>query len=164
MKAISIKQPWASLIVEGIKPIENRSMLWKHRGPLAIHASKTFDPHWPVWLLSVDDRVADIIEKSDKLTGGIIGSVNMVDCVSTHSSEFFFGPMGYVLEDPKKCELIPWKGKQGVMNIDLGIVHITGEFISHFPGHCDCWGCGNLLKKQPKNLECPMCGQCLLPF
>ena len=163
MKAISIKQPWASLIVEGIKPIENRTMLWKHRGPLAIHASKAFDPHWPVWLLGVDDRVSGIIENSDQLTGGIIGSVNMVDCVSTHSSEFFFGPFGYVLEDPKKCDLIMWPGKQGVMNINLFLPSMA-ELSAHFPGWFDCTDCGILLDKYPDDRMCPVCGKYILPF
>lgn len=45
MKALSIRQPWASLIAEGHKTIETRTWApWKgYRGPLAIHASKTVD-------------------------------------------------------------------------------------------------------------------------
>jgi hypothetical protein len=173
MKAISIKQPWASLIVEGIKPVENRSRPWKHRGPLAIHAPKAFDHYAfdlffsrfpPTRNLGVDDCVKDIIQKSRELTGGIIGSVNMVDCVTSHDSELFFGPYGYVFEDPKRCDLIPWTGRQGVMNVDLGNIPFGHEFLSPFKGHCDCWGCGNLLEKQPKNLECPICKAILLPF
>ena len=41
MKALSIKQPWATLIAEGYKTIETRTWAVKYRGPLAIHASKT---------------------------------------------------------------------------------------------------------------------------
>lgn len=40
MKALTIRQPWASLIAVGVKTIENRSWGTKHRGPLAIHAAK----------------------------------------------------------------------------------------------------------------------------
>lgn len=40
MKAISIKQPWASLAASGRKPVECRSWSTKHRGPLLICASK----------------------------------------------------------------------------------------------------------------------------
>ena len=43
MKVISIKQPWASLIVYGFKKYEFRSWNAKYRGELLIHASKTFD-------------------------------------------------------------------------------------------------------------------------
>ena len=44
MKAITIKQPWASLIVHGIKDIENRSWSTKFRGRVLIHAAGVVDP------------------------------------------------------------------------------------------------------------------------
>lgn len=54
MKALSIKQPWADLIVFGEKRIENRG--WAPRGPnkmrgelFAIHASKADDPNLAGW-------------------------------------------------------------------------------------------------------------------
>lgn len=40
MKAISLHQPFASLIARGIKTIETRSFSIRHRGELAIHAAK----------------------------------------------------------------------------------------------------------------------------
>lgn len=40
MKALTIRQPWASLIAHGVKTIETRSWSTKYRGPLAIHAGK----------------------------------------------------------------------------------------------------------------------------
>jgi activating signal cointegrator 1 len=45
MKAISICQPWATLIVIGAKRFETRSWKTDYRGILAIHASKTKVPH-----------------------------------------------------------------------------------------------------------------------
>ena len=39
MKALSIKQPWASLIAHGIKDIENRNWKTHFRGRIYIHAS-----------------------------------------------------------------------------------------------------------------------------
>lgn len=39
MKALSIKQPWASLIAHGIKDIENRTWRTHFRGKIYIHAS-----------------------------------------------------------------------------------------------------------------------------
>lgn len=41
MKALSLKQPWATLIAVGAKHIETRSWSTTYRGPLAIHASKS---------------------------------------------------------------------------------------------------------------------------
>ncbi|MGE7024154.1 ASCH domain-containing protein [Solibacillus cecembensis] len=43
MKAITIKQPWATLIALGEKKFETRSWQTKHRGPLAIHAGQSVD-------------------------------------------------------------------------------------------------------------------------
>ena len=43
MKALTIKQPWATLIALGEKKFETRSWQTKHRGPLAIHAGKSVD-------------------------------------------------------------------------------------------------------------------------
>lgn len=40
MKALTLTQPWASLVACGAKRIETRSWATKHRGPLAIHAGK----------------------------------------------------------------------------------------------------------------------------
>ena len=42
MKAITLTQPWASLIAIGAKRIETRSWAPWHTGPLAIHAAKAF--------------------------------------------------------------------------------------------------------------------------
>ncbi|HOV79542.1 MAG TPA: ASCH domain-containing protein [Bacillota bacterium] len=42
MKAISLWQPWASLVATGAKKIETRSWPTRHRGPLAIHAAKRY--------------------------------------------------------------------------------------------------------------------------
>lgn len=43
MKALTIRQPWAFSIVEGFKPVENRSRRTHHRGPLLIHAGQQLD-------------------------------------------------------------------------------------------------------------------------
>lgn len=43
MKAISLHQPWASLVAHGVKLIETRSWPLSGRGPLLIHAAKTWN-------------------------------------------------------------------------------------------------------------------------
>lgn len=45
-KALSLWQPWASLIAVGAKQYETRSWATKYRGPLIIHASKTTQIDW----------------------------------------------------------------------------------------------------------------------
>ena len=48
MKALTLTQPWASLVACGAKTIETRSWRTPYRGPVAIHAAKGFpaDAGW----------------------------------------------------------------------------------------------------------------------
>lgn len=91
MKAISIKQPWASLIAHGIKDIENRIWRTNYRGRVLIHAGSSKKEGWclndlqrvHLWRSSNTLYSTDF----DKLPfGSIIGSVEIVDCVQAHSS------------------------------------------------------------------------------
>lgn len=43
MRALTLHQPWATLVALGAKVIETRPVGWDYRGALAIHAAKTFD-------------------------------------------------------------------------------------------------------------------------
>ncbi|MEI9966013.1 MAG: ASCH domain-containing protein [Caulobacteraceae bacterium] len=43
MKALSLWQPWASLVAAGVKLHETRHWSTPYRGPIAIHAAKTLD-------------------------------------------------------------------------------------------------------------------------
>jgi activating signal cointegrator 1 len=42
MKALTLTQPWASMVADGLKQFETRSWGTRYRGPLAIHAAKGF--------------------------------------------------------------------------------------------------------------------------
>jgi hypothetical protein len=91
MKAITVKQPWASLIVEGIKDIENRTWKTNFRGRVLIHAGRSIlrpqecnftDVQWD----SIRGDMRYDILHSDLPSGAIIGSVEIVDCVINHTS------------------------------------------------------------------------------
>jgi len=98
MKTITIKQPYASLICEGIKDIENRTWPTKFRGRVLIHASiknllKKIKYGETIQFLSKEQ--VNSIMNSRKETeifgyhlpvGAIIGSVEIVDCVINHQS------------------------------------------------------------------------------
>ena len=105
MKAISIKQPWASLIVHGIKDIENRTWATKYRGKVLIHASGTWfkypnsdstlgdlftDFQWEKIRENYVKNLYSILEPKaiiDRLpTSAIIGEVEIIDCVINHES------------------------------------------------------------------------------
>ena len=90
MKALSIKQPWASLIAHGIKDIENRTWKTHFRGRIYIHASAK-----EIGCLSEvlnDKQFSKVCEiwNSDyfpnRNISAIIGEVDIVDCVVNHHS------------------------------------------------------------------------------
>lgn len=60
MKALTLTQPWATLVAIGAKKIETRSWSTTYRGPLAIHSSKTF-PKWAMELIAHDDYIAQAL-------------------------------------------------------------------------------------------------------
>ena len=76
MKAITILQPWASLIACGAKRIETRSWSTSHRGPLAIHAGRTV----PIMDLFTP-RVEAALWNEDTPFGKVIAIAELVDCV-----------------------------------------------------------------------------------
>ncbi len=49
MKVLTIKQPWATLIMQGDKRFEFRSWQTKYRGDLLIHAGKGIDKTMKNW-------------------------------------------------------------------------------------------------------------------
>lgn len=108
LPAISVRQPWAWLIVNGYKDIENRKWATNIRGPVLIHAGQsTADLYFDVQERLVRHfKIRDLpLEYS---TGGIVGVVEIVDCVERHRSRWFNGPSGWVLANPrplpfKKC-------------------------------------------------------------
>lgn len=122
MKTLSAKQPWAWALFHG-KPVENRSWATTYRGPLLIHASKTFDHAGYRWIL--DNRkklyltVPDIPSPDQFVFGAVIGKVNMVDCVSSHVSSWYFpGCWGHVYKDQQLFKKpIPYKGVQKYFNV-----------------------------------------------
>lgn len=73
MKVLTIKQPWATLIMQGNKRFEFRSWQTKYRGELLIHAGKTIDK--------------EAVKRSEKYLpkdlplGKILGKVTLVDCI-----------------------------------------------------------------------------------
>lgn len=118
MKAITVKQPWASLIVEGIKDIENRTWPTKYRGRVLIHSA-----HKPVKglaceaLTPVQYAKAFSSERLDALVGPngyIIGSVEIVDCVINHSSIWAEKTEGWCGENSKLHQ--EWFGKPIIYN------------------------------------------------
>lgn len=75
MFALSIKQPWAALVVAGLKTIEVRRWPTARRGRILIHAGRVPDDRSEAW-----DRVPDDVKKLAQLKGGVLGSVELTGC------------------------------------------------------------------------------------
>lgn len=142
MRALTVKQPWAALIVSGTKRVENRS--WKCGEVMigeriAIHAG-----------LAVDDEAMRSIEiehlvprrPSWDTLGAIVGFVTVIGCVASRPElaqfylsrgeremgvrqiEWFSGPFGHVFANHDElARPIPCRGK-------LGYWHIPPEALS----------------------------------
>ncbi len=75
--ALSIKQPWAALLVAGVKEIEVRTWGTRRRGPVLIHAARVPDPRPDGWALIPNPEVRTLAEQA----GGIIGVAELCECV-----------------------------------------------------------------------------------
>lgn len=135
MKALSIRQPWAWLIVNGHKTIENRERsIGSYFGPLLIHASKRASKEdWQACYLFVQSNpplahLCGHIPLNTELDhGGIVGRVNVV-CKLTNGEDFlcpdsltaawYTGDVGYYMCDAKPLPFHPCKGQLGFFNVD----------------------------------------------
>ena len=72
MKGLTVKEPWATLIIEGYKKYEFRSWKTKYRGKILIHAGATLEkdmvPRFTCYGLKYN-------------CGYIIGEAELVDCI-----------------------------------------------------------------------------------
>jgi len=115
IKAVSIKQPWASLIVEGTKTIETRKWATKYRGPLLLVSSKQVDRYGP----------ANCVRGPQPL-GMALAVANLVDCrIMKRSDEEaaccqeYPGAYAWVLEDVKPIEPFPVKGQLSLYDVEI---------------------------------------------
>jgi hypothetical protein len=127
VKVLVVRQPWAWLIVHGFKDIENRSWKTRYRGKLLIQASANLpskdhleeDRRW------VKKRGVKLPEELE--TGGIVGMVELVDCVYRSRSKWFEGPVGWVLIKPKRLPFMPLKGRLGLFDPPARIMRQLGR-------------------------------------
>ena len=145
IKAITIKQPWATLIALGEKKFETRSWATKHRGPIAIHAGKSIDKE-----AFKERAIATILAKhgihliKDLPTGAVLAIVELSEChkvtfdndfideaetdkgISIAGNEYRFGfyeegRYAWELTNLQVLpELVPAKGQLSLWNWDEG--------------------------------------------
>ena len=114
MKALTIRQPWAHLVIHGPKGIEKRTWATRHRGPLAIHASASRALlNCPQTRRRLARLGYDMPREADMAFGALIGVVNLVDVVTPDAQAddpLAVGPHCWVftqrraLERPLPCQ------------------------------------------------------------
>jgi len=130
VKALSIQQPWAWLIVQAIKDIENRDWTTDYRGLVLIHAGKRVDEH--AFYLNgtvghfpqgVDDSLIYRMpqKKEQYETGGIVGYATLQKVVTNHTSPWFRGKYGFVLTQRHPVDFIPLRGQLGLFDVPIEV-------------------------------------------
>lgn len=91
MKALSLHQPWASLVILGEKRVETRSWATGHRGLLAIHAVARIPPHGLEFMRAsrAFRQVARRrrLDPEDLPMGTVLGIVRLLDCVPVETMQ-----------------------------------------------------------------------------
>lgn len=132
MKAISIKQPWASLVAAGTKTVECRTWKTHYRGPLLICSSKGD--------VEIDDRGENLI-----LPGGMaLAAVELVDVRPMTEAdlepaylpkEWYADALkGFAWHIRPLYAVIPQpiKGKLNLFNVDIEFDKIPSDIIDHW--------------------------------
>jgi len=123
MKALSIRQPWAWLIVNGYKDIENRSWNTKYRGPVLIHASaRAVAPEDYLEALSISRSLGVHLPGRDEFRyGGIVGMATITGTCESSPSPWFFGPVGFQLKDARVLAFYPLRGRLSFFETGLSV-------------------------------------------
>lgn len=126
MKALTICQPYAELILRGEKRVENRTWPTSYRGRMYVHAGKSRE--W--W-----DAETDAKRFPNAAWGAVVAIATLADCIN-HGDLFgphrkwdekypwlrehahTFGPWCWVLTDVTPIGPWPWRGAQGLFEIN----------------------------------------------
>lgn len=152
MKTLSIRQPWAELIILGRKTLELRTWTVKHRGPLAIHASQTVER---------EACLAHALDPDQVTAGAAIGVVDLVEIVELDADSYAArrsehladepwggGPLyGWRLTNPRRLpEPVPMRGRMGVFEAPIAGLGLKSQAETQSPLAADSTrGYGGLL-------------------
>ncbi len=127
IRAVTVHQPWAWLIIHGGKTIENRTWSTRYRGPILIHASTRCSAlEMETALVWVQRHIGDDVARRVPAVyptrrlqfGGFVGVVDLVDVrtPSEHDRDPWHMPgyFGWVLANPRPVEFAPWRGQQNL--------------------------------------------------
>lgn len=121
--ALSIWQPWAWLIANGHKDLENRDWPTKFRGPFLIQASKTIDAEAIEELRNhrhpVTGKPVSFDLPAEFERGGIVGQAEIVDCVTASRSPWFVGKFGFLIRNARPLPFQACRGQLGFFAPDF---------------------------------------------
>jgi hypothetical protein len=119
LKILSLREPWLSLILAGHKRVENRRWRTSYRGPLLLHASRTFDTDVPREMIArlIAQPYAEWEAATSFRTGGIVGMAQLVDCVHESPDPWHIkGQWGLILADVRRLSFIACRGQLGLFD------------------------------------------------
>lgn len=133
MLALSLSRPWDYLILHPpFKDVENRDWPTRYRGRIYVHRAKSVDAGGWRWIrdhavqLGIEPHslqlMAELCHTSPypMQTSGIVGEVDIVDCVTRSCSPWFFGPYGFILANPQRyANPMPCRGMPGLFKVRL---------------------------------------------
>lgn len=147
MKALSMSQPWAAIVAEGFKTIENRSQQHGFRTPfpqrVLIHAAKSYDASSPLWIIAAAKRAgcSELIRRAHQFRyneinvgrGALIGVCDFIDAgTPTDIAQKYPDDAAWIMEDAAWCYVvrnahlfeqpIPYRGQLGFFEVEDDIV------------------------------------------
>lgn len=118
VKVLTVRQPFAWLIVAGHKTVEYRTWDTPHRGPLLIHAATRFS-------LRDDDLALELFPHVDIpdviMTGAILGMVNVVRTTRANGRYEWHLAEARLAPSP-----FPIGGRLGLWSVDAATVKALG--------------------------------------
>jgi ASCH domain len=114
LPALSIRQPWAWLIANGFKDVENRGRRINYRGSLLIHAALNVESCSKENINALNEKFQVEIPLTLQ-TGGIVGMARLVDCANTHTSRWYVeGSFAWILGNAQPVDFQRCKGSLGL--------------------------------------------------
>lgn len=139
MKAITIWQPWATLVAIGAKKIETRGWATRYRGPLAIHAAKKKDLEnlLPGLRPSIETALVEAGYRkfADLPYGAVVAVGDLVVVTAIESpppqpeasfGDYSAGRWAWHLGNVRMLDRpVPMRGKQGLWNVDEAAIEAS---------------------------------------
>jgi hypothetical protein len=119
------------------KDIENRTWKTQVRGRVLLHAAKGMTrDEWLRGLVFAEHLAkapVDVLRQARFETlqrGGIVGSVEIVDCLTVSDSPWYMGQIAFVLRDPRPMSFIPCKGALNFFEVPDALLEEQGVDVS----------------------------------